>query len=269
MNTKKMIVMDLDGTLLNGEGKVTPKTKDYLKRLKQNGNVIVIATGRILRSALIATDGAVFANYIVANAGAAVYINKNNEWKKIYADLIPRKTAEDIISMYDDEKFVYIDICSKDYIDMYATKYFSKSIVIRNYNEKSKLLENIDEIIHISAGFAKNEFVKEYKEIFGEKYPELDIKIMQDSFDDVKWLEISNKGVEKYKGIHKISQIENIDNIDIIAFGDGLNDVDMIEKCGIGVAMKNALSEVKEKANFITYKSNLEDGIIDFLEKYL
>lgn len=43
----------------------------------------------------------------------------------------------------------------------------------------------------------------------------------------------------------------------------------MIEKCGIGVAMKNALIDVKEKANFITDKTNLEDGIIDFLQKYL
>ena len=58
-------------------------------------------------------------------------------------------------------------------------------------------------------------------------------------------------------------------NENIIAFGDGLNDIDMIEKCGIGVAMKNALIDVKEKANFITDKTNLEDGIIDFLQKYL
>ena len=64
--------------------------------------------------------------------------------------------------------------------------------------------------------------------------------------------------------------IENgIKNENIIAFGDGLNDIDMIEKCGIGVAMKNALIDVKEKANFITDKTNLEDGIIDFLQKYL
>ena len=92
---------------------------------------------------------------------------------------------------------------------------------------------------------------------------------MQDSFDNVQWIEMFPKGSEKYKGIYKISQIENIENKDIIAFGDGLNDVDMIEKCGVGVAMKNALSDVKARADFVTDKSNLEDGIIDFLAKYL
>ena len=70
MNARKLIVMDLDGTLLNEEGIVTQKTKEYLGKLKKEGYVIAIATGRILKSALIATEGAEFANYIVADAGA-------------------------------------------------------------------------------------------------------------------------------------------------------------------------------------------------------
>ena len=65
--------MDLDGTLLNEKSRVSQQTKEYLGELKQNGYIIVIATGRILKSALIATDGADFANYIVTDAGAAVY----------------------------------------------------------------------------------------------------------------------------------------------------------------------------------------------------
>ena len=54
-----------------------------------------------------------------------------------------------------------------------------------------------------------------------------------------------------------------------MAFGDGLNDIEMIEKCGIGVALANALDEVKSKANYITKKTNEELGVIDFLEGYL
>ncbi len=152
---------------------------------------------------------------------------------------------------------------------MFSTKYYSESMITVNYKNKNEILKNIKDTIHISVGFLDNKFVEEYRKIFSEKYPELDIAIMQNSYDNVQWLEIFMKGVEKYKGIYKISQIENIENKAIIAFGDGLNDVDMIEKCGVGVAMKNALSVVKKNANFITDKSNSEDGIIDFLEKYL
>ncbi len=269
MNARKLIVMDLDGTLLNEEGIVTQKTKKYLGKLKKEGYVIAIATGRILKSALIATDGAEFANYIVADAGAAVYKMQADNWEEVDADLISRKIAEEIISEFDDEKFRHIDLCSKDYINMFATKYFSENKVVRIFDDKDTIVRNIHKITHISAGFWKNDFVKEYQKIFTKKYPELDIKIMQDSFDDVQWLELFNKGVEKYSGINKVAQMENIKNENIIAFGDGLNDIDMIEKCGIGVAMKNALIDVKEKANFITDKTNLEDGIIDFLQKYL
>lgn len=269
MKTRKMIVMDLDGTLLNEDGKVTQKTKEYLANLKKEGYVIAIATGRILKSALIATGGAKFTNYIVTDAGAAVYKMQNNNCKEVYAESISRKIAEEIISEFDDEKFKYIDLCSKDYINRYATKYFSENKVVRIYADKDSILRNMDGTTHISAGFWKNDFVREYQKIFTKKYPELDIKIMQDSFDDVQWLELFNKGVEKYSGINKVAQIENIKNENIVAFGDGLNDIDMIEKCGIGVAMNNALLEVKEKANFITDKTNLEDGIIDFLQKYL
>ena len=54
-----------------------------------------------------------------------------------------------------------------------------------------------------------------------------------------------------------------------VAFGDGLNDIDMLQKCGVGVAMNNALPEVKEIANYITVKNNYEDGIVHFLSEYL
>ena len=269
MNAKKMIVMDLDGTLLNEKSEVSEKTKNYLNILKQEGYIIVIATGRILKTTLLGTDEAEFASYIVADAGAAVYKMKNKKWEEVYASLISKNIAEEIISEFDEEKFKYINICSKDYIDMYAKKYFSSKKIIRKYTDKNKIIENIDKIIHIEVAFLKHDFIEEYRKKFIKKYPELDIKIMQDSFNDVQWIELFNKGTGKYNGINRVAQIENIKNENIIAFGDGLNDIDMIEKCGVGVAMKNALIDVKQKANFITDKSNSEDGIIDFLEKYL
>ena len=92
---------------------------------------------------------------------------------------------------------------------------------------------------------------------------------MQDSFGDVKWLEITKKGTEKYKGITEIARLEDISNENIIAFGDGLNDVEMLKKCRIGVAMKNALPEVKEQADYITSRTNNENGVIEFLKEYL
>lgn len=106
------------------------------------------------------------------------------------------------------------------------------------------------------------------KGILDLQFEELEFLIMQDSFSNDKWFDILIKGNSKYDSILKISKIENIQNDNIICFGDGLNDIDMLKKTGVGVAMSNALEEVKNASNFVTL-SNDEDGVIEFLKEYL
>ena len=89
---------------------------------------------------------------------------------------------------------------------------------------------------------------------------------MQDSFSNKKYIEIYQQNISKYKGVQKIAEIEGIENKDIIAFGDSLNDIDMIKNCGIGVAMGNSLERIKEIANYTTISHN-QNGVIEFLEK--
>lgn len=257
---KKLIALDLDGTLLNNDGIVSDATKLHLQKLKEKGHIITIATGRILNRALVGTDGAEFANYIVSDAGAAVFKNDgiNKEWKEVYAQVLSKEIVENIASYYDKDKFMTINICDRNKIHHY-----DQTVNITEF------LENIIEIIHVSVSFINNEFVDEYLKIFTEKFPMLRVEIMQDSFGEVKWLEIAQKGVEKYKGITEVAKLEGILNKNIIAFGDGLNDVEMLKKCGIGVAMQNALPKVKEKADYITSRTNNENGVVEFLKEYL
>ena len=68
-----MIVVDLDGTLLNINQECSLKTRKYLKRLKDLGYIIVIATGRVLGDAVEVTNGAEFANYVIASTGSVIY----------------------------------------------------------------------------------------------------------------------------------------------------------------------------------------------------
>ena len=257
---KKLIALDLDGTLLNSDGIVSDATKLHLQKLKEKGHIITIATGRILNRALVGTDGAEFANYIVSDAGAAVFKNDgiNKEWKEVYAQVLSKEIVENIASYYDKDKFMTINICDRNKIHHY-----DQTVNIIEF------LENITEIIHVSVSFINNEFVDEYLKIFTEKFHMLTVEIMQDSFGKVKWLEIAQKGVKKYKGITEVAKLEGISNENIIAFGDGLNDVEMLKKCGVGVAMQNALPEVKEQADYITSRTNNENLVVEFLKEYL
>lgn len=257
---KKLIALDLDGTLLNSDGIVSDATKSHLQKLKEKGHIITIATGRILNNALVATDGAEFANYIVSDAGAAAFKNDgiNKEWKEVYAQALSKNIVENIASYYNKDKFVTINICDRNNVHHY-----DQTVNITEF------LENINEIIHVSVTFINNELVEEYLRIFTEKFPMLKVEVMQDSFGEVKWIEIAQKGAEKYKGIKEVANLERISNDNIIAFGDGLNDVQMIKKCGVGVAMRNALQEVKEQADYITSKTHNENGVVEFLKEYL
>lgn len=258
-----MIVVDLDGTALNSNHQVSIKTKEYLKKLKENGHIIVIATGRILRSGINITDGAEFANYIISSGGGSIYDNLNK--KIIYQNEITKEEAETVLSIYDDD-MEYIDICNYNYYYKYTVKDYKEDKTCKVSKTRENLLDNIDNIAHIS--IMSNDGIEDLYELLQEKVPNLDYVKMQDSFSDKIWIDIFGKGTSKYNAIKIVAEIENIQNEDIITFGDGRNDIDMIKRSGIGVAMKNALKQVKEVADYIT-ESNDKDGIVYFLNKYL
>jgi len=83
--------------------------------------------------------------------------------------------------------------------------------------------------------------------------------------DDGTLCQIMHAEVSKWNSIQYVLQHLNRDVSEVIAFGDDYNDMEMIEKCGIGVAMSNAVEELRAVAKYIA-KSNDEDGVATFLE---
>ena len=261
---KKLLVFDLDGTLLNGEGKVSKKMSNFLSSLKAQDYGIAIATGRCLVSALSATDGAPFASYIVTDSGCGIYNTIN--MLPIYEKTVKIPDIEKILDRFDDT-CRFIDLCNKDFI--YKLSYEEPTNdFTRQSTDREYILNNAKNVTHVTLRMKYND-VEELKAELEKELPNLNIAIMQDSFCDDRWLEISYKDITKYNTVSLLSEALQLTNDDIIAFGDALNDIEMLSESGVGVAMENALPEVKEVANYITLKSNEEDGIIDFLKVYL
>ena len=264
MDAPRMIVTDLDGTLLDINKKISSRTKEYLQKLKNEGKFVVIATGRVLNSAIKISEGAKFANYIISNTGSIIYDVENR--KEIFRANISKEDVNKICSLYN-EKFEYIDICDSMYYNRYTNSDdIEKILCVEKIKDREKFLTTCENAVHIIISTKKNEDVEEMIDIIKFEIPYLDIKIMQDSFDNKKYIEIYAPNLSKYKGIQKIAEIEGIENKDIIAFGDSLNDIDMIKNCGIGVAMGNSLERIKEIANYTTISHN-ENGVVEFLEK--
>ena len=112
--------------------------------------------------------------------------------------------------------------------------------------------------------------IKNYIEYIKNNFKSMEVLEMSDTDtqNSKTWLAITAKGTNKLETLKKLCLKLDIDINDVIFFGDGANDLSIINQVGLGVAMENALEEVKNQAKKITISNN-EDGIAYFLEKIL
>lgn len=269
----RMIGMDLDGTLLTTEKKLTPYTQDVLKRAIAQGIIVLPATGRPVSGVpeeIMHFPGIRYA--VTANGGRIVDVQEN---RTIYENLVPVDKAYAILSVF--EKY---DTLREIYYDGIG---YSEETMLKNIHRyiepgpmadymvatrrpipdvHAKFVETnrpVDKVQGIFASLAdKDEALKELEKI-------TDIEITGALSQNV---EINAKDVDKGNALLRLGQILGISGEEIMAFGDGTNDRKMLEKVGTGVAMANGVPEVKAAADYIT-ASNDEEGVARFIEKYV
>lgn len=162
----------------------------------------------------------------------------------------------------------FIDIGTKHKIYKYSKMFMENNSYVKTSQDKNLFFKKFKEAFHISIVFKENTYTLNTYDRLLKKFPELEISLMQDSFGSKKWIDILPKGCNKYSAIQKLAENLKISNEEILAFGDGLNDIEMIQKCGKGIAMKNALEEVKKVSNAVTEISNDENGVVCYLQKH-
>lgn len=256
----KAIFFDIDGTLVSfNTHKVSNASKIAIKKLKEKDIKVFIATGRI-KLQVDNLDDLEFDGYITAN-GHDCYIGD----KEIYRNVISKETLYSLLNyLENEEKFPCSVMMSNgifiNYIDDKVKK-LSEGVgfeipAIENYYKFVE--ENINDILQI------NIFVDENKE------KELMKKVFKDC-ESSRWhplfADINKKGGGKHIGVNKIIEYYKIDISETMAFGDGGNDLTMIEHCAIGVAMGNANEKLKTVADYIT--DNVDnDGIYKALKHF-
>jgi len=245
-----MIFLDMDGTLLDSNSQIKEESKKILKKLKKDGKIIVVVTGRILSSAMRLLDSD-FVDYVLSNNGARWYSYQTNEI--IYERILDNSMLHQFFEQYKNY-FERIDVATITW-DHFST-----------VEELEEFLSNNPSVYQISAGLSNCD-IFEMLEEFKQNYPQFQFQVMQDSFSEKQWLNILYKNINKGKSIVLFSEFLKQSLDSSICFGDGLNDIPMFEVCGIPVAMGNSLQELKEKAKFIT-NSNDDNGIYKFLYHY-
>ncbi|WP_295298343.1 Cof-type HAD-IIB family hydrolase [uncultured Brachyspira sp.] len=256
----KAAFFDIDGTLVSfNTHKVSDSSKEAIRLLKEKGIKVFIATGRIKKH-INNIDDLVFDGYITAN-GFDCYIGD----KSIYRHSIAKEEIYSLIDYLKNKELFPCSIMMNSGIFInYVTKEVeevSKSInlpipAVDNYY--SFLEENIDNVLQI------NLFVDENKEkqLMSKIFKNCESSRWHPAFTDV-----NTKGGGKHIGIDKIIEYYGIKLEDTIAFGDGGNDITMIEHAAIGVAMGNANEGVKKIADYITDDVD-NDGIFNALKHF-
>ena len=274
MNHKiKMIGLDMDGTLLTTEKKLTAYTKEVLRKALNQGIEIVLSTGRAITGIpkeLLEMPGM---KYAVTINGARIIDLQENE--VIYENTLSMETALkllDIIGEYDAIQEAFIDsVCysSKDKLS-HANDYFLHPS-IAEYVLKSRtpvedvratVVEKNKSVDKVNGMFRTVEDKKSSYELLTKVSGVVVVSSLGNNW------EINAEGTDKGSAMLKLGELLGIRKEEIMACGDGMNDIAMLEAVGLGVAMANADPEVKEAADYIT-ASNDEDGVAKAIEKFV
>lgn len=274
MREIKMIGLDLDGTLLNREKKLTPYSEAVLKEAIRQGVTVLVATGRPLSGVPEFMREFPGMRYILTANGARIYDRKDGD-HLLFCHLLSNEDASavlDVFEEYDTLKDVYYDgvgYANRSEIDHLERYYHDPAM--RDYIWKTrKRVDNVrDKMKEYSFGMDKIQAVfarmDEREEAMKRLKETTELSVTGALTNNI---EVNAKGVNKGNGLVELGGLLGIEREEIMACGDGLNDLVMLETVGFGVAMANGNEEVKERADYVTL-TNEEDGVAKAIEKFV
>ena len=270
----KLICIDMDGTLLKDQQNISKENKDAIKEAVSRGVHVVITTGRVYNCAKLYSDEIGLKTPIIASNGA--FIGGSNG-EIIYNNPLSCKEVNDFLKTTN--KYGLCSYLTANFGIVSTTELPENHIykVLNNRlksDEKIKLevIKNIEDACNLYPDeLLKGVCIeKEDKERLLKAKDELkklspNLEIVS-SWDDN--FEIMKKGSSKGEAVAQLAKYLNLKSDEVMCIGDSENDLSMIEYAGIGVAMGNALDEVKEAAQYIT-APNTESGVAKAIRKFV
>jgi len=254
----KMIIVDLDATLLKSDKTISDYTVKIFNQCRKNGHMIVFATARSESECRTFSD-IVSPWAIISNRGANVRVGDET----IHRVTIDMQTSNDLLmSLVNHPSVGFITVRIEDgyRINIPEDKHnpawgeynpaaytdFANGLVCETYKISAEIFDDI----------AASEILSAYS----------NINMVRFSGED--WYSFASKSVTKWEGIKALAAHVGISVENTIAFGDDFSDIEMLRECGVGVAVANAIDEVKAVADIVC-DSNDNDGVAKWLEKNL
>ncbi|MBD5391323.1 Cof-type HAD-IIB family hydrolase [bacterium] len=264
----KALFFDIDGTLVNFRGEMPDSARNALRQVQKNGNKIVICSGRSLSQVYtwlrnMGFDGIIGGSGAYVECGAQVVYEHHMEKETLMAVQTALERAD-----------AYYAAQTKEGI---IVKKSSKKRMLNGFHDmglKEDIAAQIWTNIQIDEQLTQRSDIEKIA-FFDAKIPVDMIKEQLSEYCDVTRMsferpndssgEISSIGINKALGIRKYIEYVGIAKEDTIAFGDGPNDFDMIEYVQMGVAMGNAIDDLKKRADYVTM--GIDDGGIEYALK--
>ena len=256
----RAIALDLDGTLTNHDKVVTPRTRQALLKAQELGTVIILASGRPTYGIVPVAECLELekrGGYILSYNGGNIVNAKTGE--KLFSQFLPDAVIPILYKYAKEKNHALLGYAGNEIItEMPDDPYVKEESRINKMNIRK--VDNLFETLEphptklLMTGDPTDMIKAEEKlvEILGEK---MDIFRSAPFF-----LELVPKGIDKAQSLLRLLSKINLTPADLIAFGDGYNDLSMLKLAGVGVAMANAAPEVRADADYVTL-SNEEDGV--------
>lgn len=270
MSQYKLIAFDMDGTLLNSQKKIRKETLKAVEKAFDAGKEVILCTGRCIAELRDYLKELPRVRYIVGVSGALVYDVK--EEQEIYMGVIPTEQVHDIfetvksmdamphimnhesiVSESDYKNMEHFDM--KAYIPLFENAATKVESLYDYYNEHEMPVAKFN-IYHTTP---------QSRDKTKEKLKDTGLVLVNAERSSV---EISAQGTTKGTGLEKLCEYLDIRMDEVIAVGDADNDIDVLRKAGLSIAMGNANENVKSICDVIVSDCD-SDGCVEAIEKYL
>ena len=287
---KKIIAIDLDGTLLNSYGEISNENREAIRKSKECGARVILASGRMPSSVKNFAIDLQTDRYIICGNGTSIYDIEKDE--TIYENYMDKEKALEIIKVCEENSIFYSvytenAIISKSlnynvlvYYSENANKEESKKTNINIVEDVYEYIDKINTKNILKINVCDNDKVifegmlrkiREISDINLLEISNMTRRVVKNGTDEFVleyfYTEISNENVNKWTAIQKLSEILQIEQQDVIAIGDNINDKMMVENAGTGIVMGNgSLALQTERGNIVS--DNNHNGVAEGIEQF-
>lgn len=265
----RAFAFDLDGTLVNSDKQLTPATKQAIARAAAFGLKLILASGRPSEGMFPLADELALATtggYVLAYNGGR--ITDYRQQTVIYEQLLPTQYHAQILALSKEFGLVANTYQNGRILTTDATNPYVRyeqqctaMEVVQPDNLLAAITGDVPKFLVVGDPAKTAAAIDSFKATLGEG-----VNVF---FSEPFFLEVTPQGIDKGTSLSRLCQHLGLTMADVCAFGDGMNDLTMLQQAGYSVAMANASDQVKQHAQTVTLNTNDNDGVAEFINAYV